>query len=152
MMLGFVRVSSKSLYLWIYCTSHSLVSSTCVHEVCKCVHCIARLTQRCPWTAGIQFEMEGPKGPGSRRRQRGVRKHQYKNSLGKYLGVFAEHKQYHKWARWVQNKKEERLLVRGKWESYQREAQEGFTGDWESIPGFPGWPISAIPGNEYFED
>ena len=71
--------------------------------------------------------------------------------MSKYLRMLAEFGQLYKWIQWVQRKKEERLRVKKMWGYYQHGVQEDFRDDWEHVPGFPGWPKSAVPGNDYFE-
>ena len=117
-----------------------------------CLPCTAGGLPECPWTTGYQFEMGGPLKLGSTRRRVGRKKKVRRNTMGKYLSMLAEYGQLYKWVQWVQYKKEERFRVKKMWEFYQHGIQEDSQEDWENIPGFPGWPRSAVSGNEYFEE
>ena len=96
--------------------------------------------------------MGGPSRLGPTRRRAGRKKKVRRNTMSKCLSMLAEYGQLYKWVQWAQYKKEERIRVKKMWEFYQHGIQEDFQEDWENIPGFPGWPRSAVSGNEYFED
>ena len=117
-----------------------------------CLTCKAGLPIACHWISRSRSAMGGPLGQQFTKKKLVRRKKVRKYVMSKYLRMLAEYGQLYSWTQWIQYKKEERFWTKERRVYYQQETQDLCREDWESIPGFPGWPKSAIAGSDYFED